>query len=68
MSDPQRHMPEDWSAYITRTTPVTVDRPAPCFRCGTPRVADDELGVFWLCPSCSTGSLRPPTVGSPPPC
>lgn len=52
-------MPEDWAAYIKRTTPLAVEPPAPCFRCGTPRVADDELHVFYLCPSCSTGSLRP---------
>lgn len=47
----------DWVALYAADAPGLPQ--TECRDCGTAEVVDDEIGVFRLCPSCTSGSLRP---------
>lgn len=53
--------PRAW-ADLLRPLATVVDPHTTCPRCGEDQVADDELGVFQLCPACTDGTLRPRTT------
>lgn len=51
--------PHAWHQLLRKHASVVDPHPA-CSRCGTPQQPDPELGVFQLCPACTTGSLSAP--------
>lgn len=50
-------LPRDWANLFAVDTPPL--SPALCAECGTEKVPDVEMSYFLLCPSCTSGSLRP---------
>ncbi|MFG1839108.1 hypothetical protein ACGFH8_11815 [Micromonospora sp. NPDC049175] len=50
-------LPADWTDLFALDAP-RLDPPV-CEKCGTPKVPDAEMAYFRLCPSCTSGSLRP---------
>jgi hypothetical protein len=49
-------MPRDWVDLIALDNSVTPPATT-CPGCGVVEVPDSELGIFPVCPTCTTGSL-----------